>query len=534
MSANSLLKQLFVTQTLKFDTKTIDTELIPVPIKDANFGILNLQACSAPVSQQDQDLIFMIDCSGSMSDKCSDGRSKMQHIVHTLKNMVFYFKENQEIRNHITIKCFDDKIYNIVERTAVNSKNFNEIIFKIDEIIPQGSTNIELALQNLKETIDEIKKIDNYCGNICNIFMTDGDVTSGNNIHEVLAEMVDRSITNAFIGFGLHHDATLLNALSDGANSEYYFIDKLENSGFVYGEILHGIIYKLLKNVKINISDGFIYNFKKNIWVDSLTIDEIVSESNKMYHVCSNKPYECVVNLTADKAVGDHSLDTNMNMNMTITSEETNEEDLTKYIYRQRTLQHLFMAKEFLKRKKTNDYLRDSSLVFNLNINKNDLDSKEEQTKLENDLAGFMEEMKKFMTDHNLLDDKIMKNLCDDIYICYRTLGTKFGAMYVTARQSSQGTQRGYNVSHTPDAEDDNSGRCLSRTPLRRRDKTPTASNVINNMMLPPLLMHNISDFDDAPYLTPTATKLMRNISDGKRVPLEEDIEESQIDYAGL
>jgi hypothetical protein len=60
------------------------------------------------------------------------------------------------------------------------------------------------------------------------------------------------------------------------------------------------------------------------------------------------------------------------------------------------------------------------------------------------------------------------------------------------------------------------------------------ASNVINNMMLPPLLMHNISDFDDAPYLTPTATKLMRNISDGKRVPLEEDVEESQIDYAGL
>jgi hypothetical protein len=46
--------------------------------------------------------------------------------------------------------------------------------------------------------------------------------------------------------------------------------------------------------------------------------------------------------------------------------------------------------------------------------------------------------------------------------------------------------------------------------------------------------MHNISDFDDAPYLTPTATKLMRNISDGKRVPLEEDVEESQIDYAGL
>ena len=86
---------LFTSQTLQFESKPVDPVLVPISnITDAKFGILNLTAVSTPLSDRTQEFVFMVDCSGSMSDQCSDGRTKMQHIVHTIKNMIMYFKDN--------------------------------------------------------------------------------------------------------------------------------------------------------------------------------------------------------------------------------------------------------------------------------------------------------------------------------------------------------------------------------------------------------------------------------------------------------
>lgn len=507
------MSQLFNNKTLHFENKSV-TEQIPLPIKDAKFGILNLQAVSTPFSQEEHEFIFMIDCSGSMSDRCSDGRNKMQHIIHTLKNMILYFKENPVIKNHITIHSFDDKIYNILERSKINDSNFNEIITKIEQIMPRGSTNIELALENVNEMITMIR-VAYPQHNICNIFMTDGDANIGNRDYTSLSQMVDRTVTNAFIGFGVDHDATLLNSISNGENSTYYFIDKLENSGFVYGEILHSVIYKLLKNVRITIENGLVYDFKNNSWSDSLSIGEITSESNKIYHICSNNSDKCVVTIIAN------TLGSSSEINITIPSEESME-DLTKYIYRQRTLQYLFIVQNFLSRKKANAIITDANYDMFTNFHDVNNQIKKEQIEIQEKLVVFIEEMKNFMKENNLTDDKIMKNLCDDIFICYRTFGTKFGDMYVAARQTSQGTQRGYAVNHTPEEEEDDI--CAIRHPRSIRKKNVFDFEELN---ISPL-MHNISKITDSPYLTPTSTQLMREISSNNEMTDSDNDEESQ------
>ncbi len=508
----SQFQELFINKSLKFENRTI-SEDIPVPITDAKIGILSLQAISAPVSSENHDFVFMIDCSASMSDDCSDGRTKMHHIIHTLKNMMLYFKENSAIKNNVTIHSFDDKIYKVLERCTVNDTNFKDIIAKIDEIMPRGATDIELALQDLQENIDYIKS--SYPShNICNIFMTDGDATAGNRDINTLANLVDRSVTNAFIGFGISHDAALLNTISDGINSAYYFIDKLENSGYVYGEILHDNIYKLLKNVTINVENGLIYDFKNNIWVNSLYIGEIVSEANKIYHICSNKSYDCRVTINANN-IGDFSDE----YTIVVTGEETDEE-LIKYKYRQRTLQHLYVVRDFLKRKRSDKFM--STSIFNNDDSVIYKDIKREQIQIQENLANFMKEMKNFMTENNLLEDKIMKNLCDDIYISYQTFGTKFGDMYVSARQTSQGTQRCYTVSHTPcnDESNDDSSDSFDlssglKPRLLKRQKTRSDIHI---SLTPPPLLHNLSRMSDAPYLTPTSAKIMREISGNNKI----------------
>jgi hypothetical protein len=145
-----------------------------------------------------------------------------------------------------------------------------------------------------------------------------------------------------------------------------------------------------------------------------------------------------------------------------------------------------------------------------------------------------------------------MKNLCDDIYISYRTFGTKFGAMYNAARQTSQGTQRLYTVSHTPDEETEDL-RLLRRPRLTRQTNAPRTLNLYSNGLPSPFpnlcddltqvgnhfddMSHVLSNFEDSPYLTPSATQVMREISVGTTCDLfaqsknyssdEEQIEEA-------
>jgi uncharacterized protein YegL len=509
MTTENIFTELF----LKFQDKSIDLELVPIPnVGDVKFGILNLKASSVSLNEeQEYDFIFMIDCSGSMSDRCADGRDKMQHIVHTLKNMITYFKENPGIKTHITIYAFDSKIYKIIERTRITDENFHLIIANVGSISPRDSTNIELALKTVLKTVEKIKS-ENPLHNIINIFMTDGQSTDGKADHAYLSTLVDDSVTNAFIGFGIDHDAGLLNAVSEGENSAYHFIDKLENSGLVYGEILHGIVYKLLKQVEIHVENGLIYDFKNNCWTNTLFIGEIVSESSKFYHVASETPEECFIEIQGKKCCETDS-DFHLNINA------TDRCDLANFIFRQRTLQLLFEVKDFLKRKNTNEITDAIFLTYRTSVNSNQI--REEENRIRKKLSDFIEEMKEYMEDNSLTQDKFMKNLCDDIYICYRTFGTKFGNMFVSARQTSQGTQRCYTVTNTQ--TDDLYDR-FPLPPVLRRHNNPLYFNNISSDNMG-MMNHEVSTFDDAPYLTPTATRMMREISSQPTHDEEEDQE---------
>jgi AraC-like DNA-binding protein len=155
----------------------------------------------------------------------------------------------------------------------------------------------------------------------------------------------------------------------------------------------------------------------------------------------------------------------------------------------------------------------------------------EEQNILKTELKNFMDEMKKYMTDNNLNDDGFMKNLCDDIYISYRTFDTKFGAMYNAARQSSQGAQRCYTVNHTPDESNEPfRGGCCAQPKLTRQTNAPLTVNLwgITSTSSPfddltedghrvtfDDMNHTVSNFEDSPYLTPCATQVMRELSTG-------------------
>lgn len=528
MSQFTSNNDLFEYNILQFDTNNgINIEEIPISIPSPKFGIVNLKAVSSPAQENEFDFIFMVDCSGSMSHDCSDGKNKIEHIIHTIKNIVLYFKSNTFIKVHITIDAFNNYVERILERSSINEDNYMSMIEKIDKLIPNHNTDIELALNSIKDTTQIIKsQFPN--NNIVVIFMTDGKINCGSSEHSILSTIVDTTITNVFVGFGIDHDSHLLNTLGNLENSSYYFIDKLENSGLVYGEILHGNIYNLISDVVISIKNGLVYDFKNNIWVEILYLGKICSEANKIYHIASSNPDDCIVTLSASKNA---NVNVNFNVNITITKTEEYT-DLTKYIYRQRTLQHLYIACNFIKTKNIDNNFN-IGLRFRFDDYEYNSEMLQEESVIQKNLRKFIKEMKYYMKENNIEDDKFMINLCDDICICYRTFKSKFAAMYSYSRHSSQGTQRCYTVTNTPEVTLD-----LYSNPKFSRIKPPKLIRQTNQLGsqiydLDTLEGYNVDndtenlfDYDDdlqhivahcgdTPYLTPTATLIMRDISSG-------------------
>ena len=524
---NNNISDIFEEIVVSFENSKIGSTIGDLPIHDSTFGILNMKAKSVAITMQQQDFVFSIDNSGSMSDLCSDGRTKMRHILHTLTNMIHYFNDNHLIHANITIFTFEDTVRKIIERTCVTPENICEIVSMIDKIRPLSSTNIEAALISSKEYITELKNL--YPNTeISHIFMTDGDATSGSKDNTVLRQLVDRSVTNAFIGFGIEHDSNLLNFLGGTTNSSYHFIDKLETAGFVYGEILHEILYKSLKNTQLEIKNGLIYNYKSNLWTNKLFIGDIIGESDKTYHIISESPFCCTITISGTNCNDcnacnncKEAIQTDYNT-IVFFDEDTNENfDLTKYIFRHRTLQLLFEVTEF----ETEKHSKNSSdsdansrfacgLTRGLSINTlvNNQEISQKESNLKRKLREFIAEIKTYITKNHLTDDKFLKNLCDDIYISYNTLGSKYGKMYTCARQTSQGTQRCYNVTETPNMRTPH----IIQPVLRRQVAYDTS---IDNEIMDDTeimdndLFHEVSNFADTPYTTPQATQLMEAIS---------------------
>jgi hypothetical protein len=164
-------------------------------------------------------------------------------------------------------------------------------------------------------------------------------------------------------------------------------------------------------------------------------------------------------------------------------------------------------------------------------------------------MQELFDEMRLYMR-NNDINDKFIKMLCDDIHIAMKTIGTQYGQMCISSRQTSQGTQRIYTVNTTPldyydsdsDSEhdiqragapcfnnDSDSDEDIQRAPMsacarpkpKQRACAPSSFcieadssdeyEVSNDCMI------------DSPYLTQTATTVMRTISN-----ISDDSEEDE------
>ena len=365
----------FVGNVANVATASVKTKDAPPENKNKNkndkyavpkqFGTLTLSAQEGPARHTKYTIVATVDRSGSMGDICSDHKTKMDQIHHTLKNMVNYLKNvNENISLTLSIYGFDHSLITICENSEINEAFAKDLPNTFAALIPGGLTNIKLALDKAKEICASAQnnyKEDPETHKLIHFHLTDGHITEGEREESKLIKAVHTDhCVNAFMGFGTEHSSHLLQALGDVPGGEYHFIDSLENAGMVYGEILHSVLYEQAKNIKIEIRDGKIYDYKTNTWKTKIVVPSIAAGQTKTLHIKNNDASnttpvkEATISITYENS-GDNETVADMNIVPTRMFGISHEK-MNIYWLRQLTQEFMYEGKQIINHKRNNTY----------------------------------------------------------------------------------------------------------------------------------------------------------------------------------
>jgi len=528
------------------------------------FATLNIVIADTPMINHEQIIEFNIDMSGSMGDSCKDGKSKMLHAVHTLKNIVKVLSESNNSSGSnvsLAIYGFDNCVDEIIPLTKITLANINEMRGFLDnKLQPRNGTNIHLALQKSNQRLTA-RNILNPGLLQTHILMTDGQTNEGITDYNIIADEINENSTHILIGFGSDHDAINLQKLAvnqkgknNGKGSSYYYIDAIENAGFALGEIIHSILYPALTCVNILVENGEIYDYVTNTWSNKLSIPTMLSESNKTFHLRSETPEQISVNISAiNSFTGEQILSEDNTpvpdlLNLDGVRQYV---DLTKYMHRQHSQELVFLAHQHT--------LGISLLSSNPSATAYGFGSLQTPSAnasvflqkcdgIKKNMKSYLQFLKTFMSKNNLKEDDFYNTIYNDISITLQTFGREKAAMYSGARCHSQGRQTSYNVSQIDDDDNDNDNDndneyenrnipylMTPKKPCRLTRQTPSENFCslrtpsTNVSGVPSLQTHNPSANDDEnlyKYVKPLV--LSRTNTTGKQFSLMRDITDDQ------
>lgn len=416
---------------IMFHTKDFPVEISL--FENEQFGLLSVTISKTKKSKKPLYIQYTIDNSDSMTRK-TNTHTRLDYVKRTLSKMFRFLVETMETEVWIHVDTFSSNFITIIDTVLLTTDNVEELIEKIMILETADMTNIELALfQSNQIMIETIKSHPEY--KVVHLFLTDGEPTVGTSNINTLTNLVNPDYTHIFIGYGCDHNSKLLsNFANKTVQNKYLFVDNFEKTGVVYGEVIHSLLYSAIESATISMSpDTFIYDAKNNKWVQTLEIPSLLSEKEHIYHIKSNDPdnvYSTIsgticnqldssyiyVNITGQNEI----LSVTYSLpNLVNEKDEIVPIDLSKYIFRQRTMELLFAASKISNRMSYFDNIK-------------------------NHMKDIFRKMRKYMEENQLNDDTFMKILCEDIHLSYSTLGTSEGYMLSESRNISQQYQTLY------------------------------------------------------------------------------------------
>jgi hypothetical protein len=427
-----------------------------------------------------------IDASGSMGETASATRrgqntqTKMQFVHMTMINMVEYIvsqeEENPHAEFYLSIVSFDSRASCVLPPCRVSKENKNHIIDTIGKIAPRGGTNFEKCFKEIANIMSrensfiedrEGVSIDETHTTRMHVFLTDGVNNEGEKNAQRLAAILKQNAADVttieaprkdtmqiMVGYGCDHDSTMLqNLCTQFPKSKQWFIDDVEKTGCVFGEILWCAMNTAYSDVRLS-SNVEVFDFNKMSWEREIAMDDVVYDSSRTLYlrVPPEVPHiSCELRYFSIENPSNTSTVETLEITPVSSESSTINEDVEKELWRLDTIMTVDKALKFLQHFRRLTY--DESRI--------------QKERMIQEVTGFQEKFLKYVSEKNLVDDPFIIQLADDLYVCINGLmATSIGELYVAARQTSQIQQRAVTVN----------------------DITPLQVDVISSMPPPPSL----------------------------------------------
>ena len=481
------------------------------------FGTLEIKIADTPMSTAHHFLDTNCDMSGSMDDNCSDGKTKMQHAKHTLKNIVTALSKTLGTSVTMATYAFDDKVETVFQDTEITKdpETTDRLRSQLDQMQPRGGTDIYQAL-NMQATRAKNRAQENPQKKIrqTNITLTDGQANQGKSTsYAEMAKQVAPNCTNVFIGFGHDHNAVGLHQLADAQpNGHYFYVAEIEKAALVFGEVIHQMLYTALKNVIIQVENAEIYDYKTNAWSKELKIPSIVSEATKTYHLRSTTPDDTVVKILAQSEIHEEEQeqestlisDDNTPLPNLINSEteQTFPTDLSAHMFRQRTQELLYKAHEHSITSEIQTPTTPTREAY-----------KEKSKTIRKDIVEFTRFMQQYATENGLENDDLINTLIADLTVIAKTFGGPRSALYTMSKSSSQGRQTSNNTNYIDPSD------FATRNTFGLRRQNALDPNDLNDLPSPAALQRGVT----RTYTTPRQIAMMRRLTGEQHVADLED-----------
>lgn len=256
--------------------------------------VVHLECCNNTDSTtiDNTHWIVAIDRSGSMGDLCRDGKSRLEHVLHSVNGLIGAWRENHSSlgTHYLSLVAFDHEPVTLCRGVPMDEAGKCDAIIDaaLKQLKPRGSTDIGKVLSHNRKLARSFRvtaEANEASCRIHDILLTDGEPTMGILHADQLAAAQKRQDDTRYvrIGFGRSHNSHVLSCLSRGPGSMHYFVDTLEKSGMILGEVAHRLTHEIVPDLGISLPSGAIFDPEALRWGSSLQTGMLSKGETRTY-----------------------------------------------------------------------------------------------------------------------------------------------------------------------------------------------------------------------------------------------------------
>ncbi len=222
---------------------SVTTEVASCPWNTENtLAMINIQG-EEIIERQPQNLIFLLDVSGSMYS-----RNKLPLVKRSMELLL----SKLDKRDTISIVTYANGVNVMADGISASDKE--ALMDIIGSLRAGGGTNGAGGIQLAYEQAEKHK-----CeGNNRIILCTDGDFNIGVSDNDELKKMIqekrDNNIFISVLGFGMgNYKDDKMELIADNGDGGYYYIDSLREAKKVLSDEMTSTLYTIAKDVKIQV-----------------------------------------------------------------------------------------------------------------------------------------------------------------------------------------------------------------------------------------------------------------------------------------